>query len=437
MRPAASFALPADSLEAMGTEADLLPVRIAAFACTLLLGLALLGCAEQSRPTAGKPLGFAVQRLLTLADGSVVVGGIEISEGGERCAIAKHEAHDFVLRTLTTSGAPAGSRTLSGRRLEGCAETIDSLLPSSGRVLLSGWTLHPSDGGWEDNSSRGPLVARFDADGLDREFGDGGVVPTGQPSGKVALADGSIVTASGRRYDEDGEIDEDFDAPVADAVFAGGIAALPGGRFAVASLVRAHMRAFVLQVFSPEGREVARSQTTFAPDRRFGTADVLDVQARGWTVYVLGRYSPDPGGAGYAHFLYRFDLAGGRGTSLGRVLLNPPGRAVAVDGIALQPNGGVVAVGVVRDGPWRLFVTRYTADGELDETFGHAGRRFLSLGSATSGVLGDTRSAVAVRPDGTIVAAAATLARSTFVYALRPDGRLDRSFGRGGKVTLD
>ena len=427
----------AESLEASGSKADVLTMRARAFASTLLFALALAGCGEQSRPSASRPIGFEVQHLLALPDGGLVVAGIGIAESDERCGIVEHEAHDFVLQELAKNGSQAGSRILSGDRLGGCAQTIDALVgtPEHG-LLLSGWALHPSEG-WEDNSSRGPLLARFDADGLDREFGDDGVVGTGQPSAKVAIARDSIVTASGRRYAAEGDLDESFDAPVADAVFAGGVAALPGGRFAVASLVRAQMRAFALQVFSADGRQVARSETTFAPLHKYGTADLLDVQAHGWTVYVLGRYSPDPGGAGFAHFLYRFDLDGVRDRSFGRVLLNPPGIAVAVDQIALQQDGRVVAVGVVRDGPWRLFVARYTADGALDKTFGRSGRRLLSLGNATSRALGDARSAVAVRPDGTIIAAATTLARQTVVYALRPDGRADSTFGRAGKVTLD
>jgi hypothetical protein len=171
------------------------------------------------------------------------------------------------------------------------------VLPLVGCGQAAGRILHPAEGCCEDNSSQGPFVARFLAHGLDQDFGGDGVVGTGQPSAKVALqTDGTIVTATGQRYSRTGELDPAFRADIADSTFAGGVAALSHGRFAVASLVRAQMRAFVLQVFANDGREMLRNLTTFAPAREYGTAAVLDVLAAPRAIYVFGRYSPDPRG---------------------------------------------------------------------------------------------------------------------------------------------
>lgn len=412
-------------------------MRIRATACALLVPLASACGSGTEHGTGQRTIGFEVQRVAALSGGDVLVGGIRIaSRSGARCGDRRHEVEDFLLVRLRRDGSQAGTLELPGDRLDGCARSIADLVEEpDGRLLLSGWVFHPSEGCCEDNSSQAPIIARFGAHGLDRDFGDGGVVATGEPSGRIArLGDGSIATAAGSVYRSDGDTRAENRAPVWDAVFAGGVAALPGGGFAIASLVRANMSAFVLLVFGPDGREAARSTTRFASPRRpYGTADLLDVLIDHGKIYVLGRYSPAASGALYAHFLYRFDLRGRRDRAFGEsglLRLGAPGRTVAVDQVAIAPDGHVLAVGAVRDGPWRLFVSGYTAAGERDASFGRSGTRFLSLGPARSDVLGNTRTSLAVRRDGSIVAAATTLGRKTFVYLLRPNGATDPNFGR-------
>jgi Domain of unknown function (DUF5122) beta-propeller len=378
-------------------------MRAAVAVGALVAALALVGCgAESVAPQ--RVVGFKVQRALALDDGSVLLAGA---------------------RVVTAPNGACGDDlavVLPRARSDGCVRTVDSLDEErDGGVLVSAWIYHPSEGCCEDNSSQAPVVVRFVRDGLDEEFGRHGLLPTGEPSGKLALEpDESIVTAAGRRYSRSGDVDNNFSAPVQDAVFAGGIAALPNARFAVASLIRSEMRAFVLQVFDHNGRELRRTLTTFAPARRFGTADVLDVVTAPGALYVFGRYSPGPGGRAYAHFLYRYDLDGHPDPhfgSRGALLLGPPGRVVTVDQVAVQRDGDILAVGADRAGPWRLFIVRYLADGTIDRSFGDRGIRYLSLGSATSATLGDARTAIAVGSDGRIVVAGTTIARRTRVFS--------------------
>jgi Domain of unknown function (DUF5122) beta-propeller len=307
---------------------------------------------------------------------------------------------------------------------------VDSLVEEAGgSVLLSGWLFHPSDSSFDDNSSQAPVVARFAHGRLDKQFADDGLLATGEPSGKIALQpDGSIVSAAGRRYRTTGTIDDTF-APAVRG-FAGGIAALPAGRFAVVSLVPRGMRVFEVRVFDREGRLVRRAARSFAPVRPFGTADVLDAFAARGALYVLGRFSPGSRG-GYDHFLYRYNLEGDLDSQFGhagRLLLGPRSPVVSVDQVAIDGAGRIVVAGEDPSDEWRLFVARYQRNGARDGAFGHHGIRFLSLGPAANGNLGYARAAIAIARDGEIVAAGTTAGGRTRVFRLVGDGTLAGSF---------
>jgi uncharacterized delta-60 repeat protein len=83
-------------------------------------------------------------------------------------------------------------------------------------------------------------------------------------------------------------------------------------------------------------------------------------------------------------------------------------------------------------------LARYTANGNLDATFGHGG--FVTADFADAGG-DDTGRAVAVDADGRIVVAGDTGYRGgddfPALARFAPDGNLDRSFGDGGRVTTD
>jgi uncharacterized delta-60 repeat protein len=94
--------------------------------------------------------------------------------------------------------------------------------------------------------------------------------------------------------------------------------------------------------------------------------------------------------------------------------------------LVLQPDGKLVTAGLSVDGgTFDGALARYLPDGRLDPTFGTGGKVTTDLG-------GDERfSALVLQPDGKLVAAGTVLARYL------PDGRLDPSFGGGGTVTTD
>ena len=94
--------------------------------------------------------------------------------------------------------------------------------------------------------------------------------------------------------------------------------------------------------------------------------------------------------------------------------------------LVLQPDGKLVAAGKGGD---HFALVRYNPDGSLDTSFGSGGVVTTAIGP-----YGDAARAVALQPDGKLVAAgkAGTLIALT---RYNPDGSLDTGFGVGGKVT--
>ena len=101
----------------------------------------------------------------------------------------------------------------------------------------------------------------------------------------------------------------------------------------------------------------------------------------------------------------------------------------------IQPDGKIVVAGVAGVFPVIDFaLTRYNTDGSLDLTFGSGGKVTTDLGSI------DGASALAIQPNGKIIAAGFTFVGSNSTFALaryNGDGSLDSTFGSGGKVITE
>ena len=104
--------------------------------------------------------------------------------------------------------------------------------------------------------------------------------------------------------------------------------------------------------------------------------------------------------------------------------------------VAIQPDGKIVAAGFTNDGSNKDFaLARYDSDGSLDTTFSTDGKVTTDFAGNA-----DEARAVAIQPDGKIVAAGFANDGSDKNFALArydPDGSLDTTFGTGGKVTTD
>lgn len=104
--------------------------------------------------------------------------------------------------------------------------------------------------------------------------------------------------------------------------------------------------------------------------------------------------------------------------------------------VAIQDDGGIVVVGergtAAAD---RFFVQRYRPNGTLDPGFANGGTALTGFGRRFQ-----SASAVAITPKGAIVVAGSTsngITSRSAVARYLPDGRLDRGFGRDGRVTTE
>ena len=121
----------------------------------------------------------------------------------------------------------------------------------------------------------------------------------------------------------------------------------------------------------------------------------------------------------------------------GRVLTDFSGTADAAYALAIQPDGKLVAAGTTAGaGTANDFaVARYLPDGSLDATFGTGGKVVTALGSDV-----DTAYAIALQPDGKLVVAGDSnrgASQTGLDFALvryTASGALDAAFGTGGIV---
>src|SRR5262245_15944283 len=77
-------------------------------------------------------------------------------------------------------------------------------------------------------------------------------------------------------------------------------------------------------------------------------------------------------------------------------------------------------------------------NGDLDRAFGHGGQLMTDFHHST-----DIANAIAIQPDGKLVVVGTTYTHNDYseedfaVIRYNPDGTIDKTFGRNGKVTTD
>src|SRR6185369_13250141 len=118
----------------------------------------------------------------------------------------------------------------------------------------------------------------------------------------------------------------------------------------------------------------------------------------------------------------------------GQAARSPPiSQRPSVGGVAVQPDGKIVAAGAVQFSASSDFaLARYNTDGTLDGTFGAGGKVTTDF---TGGY--DFATSVVVQPDGKILAGGNAGMAPFAGFALaryNSDGSLDATFGTGGKV---
>jgi uncharacterized delta-60 repeat protein len=110
--------------------------------------------------------------------------------------------------------------------------------------------------------------------------------------------------------------------------------------------------------------------------------------------------------------------------------------------LALQPDGMLLAAGPARHPETRrpaFGVVRYTADGQLDTSFGDGGIAITQVTIDPGYSIEDQAEAMALAPDGTIlvVGSVGTFPTDFGLVRFLPNGELDESFGDGGRVITD
>lgn len=174
--------------------------------------------------------------------------------------------------------------------------------------------------------------------------------------------------------------------------------------------------------------------TTSIGDQAFAAAAALQADGK---IIVAGNVTRLSTGRDMA--LVRYNPDGSLDTSFGnggKVVTAISARDEHIFAVAVQSNGEIVVVGNVQayNGltPTDFLVVRFTADGGLDTSFGNNGVYTLNQGST------DVFNAVAVQPDGKIVAAGRTSDGGRgAVIRISATGQLDTTFGASGLLFLD
>ncbi len=275
-----------------------------------------------------------------------------------------------------------------------------------------------------------------------------------QPDSKLVVV-GSH-TASGHasfalsRYQLDGSLDSAFGAGgkvvlslpgIADAT-AKGVVLEPDGKIVVAGTA------------GPSGGEelaLARFNRNGTLDTTFGaagtvltdlggiaTASAVTLDATGG-ILVGGSFQPSSLLSAPVFAISRFTADGHLDTTFGSggtAQTDFGGYTAGINKLLLQPDGSIVAVGhsSVSSDNFGFAVARYHADGSPDTSFNGTGRVKTTFGAF------DDAFGVARQTDGSLVVAGSTYVNNKTVLALaryRTDGTLDPTFGTGGLVTTD
>ena len=333
---------------------------------------------------------FAAARSLAIRpDGKIVVAGYAYvrSRIDSGFAIARYTAAGKLDRTFGRNGKVV--TYFFGSRSEH-SSALAVAIQADGKVVAVGYGSSPVD------SRTRFALARYTLRGsLDPSFGRGGKVLTDfgarnsasanavaiQPDGKIVVAgDRSELNLALARYKADGTLDRSFGR-------GGRVVTKVGGNYASALVVQ------------PDGKLVAAG-------------------AAGHTVVALVRYSADG----------TLDPSFGDG---GAVVTT----AARGSGLAIQRDRKLVTVGTGsgRSGRGVFVLARFLEDGSFDSSFGRGGKLLTAFPFPRKAVA----NAVVVRADDKIVVAGTVGGHDFALARYTSGGRLDGSFGSGGKVLTD
>jgi uncharacterized delta-60 repeat protein len=405
-------------------------------------------------------------------DGKILVVGT----AGYDIFLARYNPDGSLDATFGTDGRTITRITDRDIRLE-VQESVSSLiLQPDGKVVVAGSTPDKS----MNFSEQRFFVARFTTDGhLDQTFGDqgkalpwfgrGGALLGILPDGKLLVVMGSIGKLSLVRLHSNGRLDADFGRDGANPLSFRSVPFLDTFWTKLFALYRPQFVGFRISQQSSEvlGLRYKRHfQYLSYFHFNVKTEDELTIRLSSFPYsesfspqaivtqpdgkIIAGGVIPYPGTPNEEYVLARYNANGmvdqrfGTGGKVAFVrqelsevnaqrgnFSNLPYTCQGLCQVVIQKDGKILAAG----SPWRsnFAFVRVSPDGQVDSSFGHAGKVITTLGSQ-----GDALGALALQGDGKIVAVGTCAnARHTNVAVLRynTDGSLDPSFSGDGKVT--
>ena len=335
---------------------------------------------DGGKVTTGFPNDVSICHALALQpDGKIIAAGEALGDGSgsfaRAFALARYNINGSLDTTFGNNGRVTTSFPIDGLSTDDRAFTV--ALQSDGKIVAGGLKSYNVDIDASDFE-----LARYNTDGsLDTTFGDGGSVLThffgaqNQVRGLIIQSDGKIVAIGSDSLSENQTFTSDFalaryntDGSL-DSTFGDGglvITDFPGIDFAFAGALQ------------PDGKIVAAG----------ASVDDKDVIR-----FALARYNTDG------------SLDAGFGDD-GKVLTLFKGLIDTVFAVALQQNGKIVAAGRASGSPptsTDFALARYNTDGSLDAGFGDGGKVLTDFFGSV-----DVANAVAIQPNGKIVAAGFT-----------------------------
>ena len=313
------------------------------------------------------------------------------------------KAYDFGVARYLPDGTPDPDFSFNGEVftsvVPGNDQATTVAIQDDGKIIVGGYGL----------CSEGNCFAmvRYLADGsLDDAFGNEGIVTTEfsggytteakaiavQDDGKILLAGGGIAGFAVVRYLEDGTVDAEF-----------GINGL-----ATCAFSQGNDRANGIHVLA-DGKILLS-----------GYASGLVGDSVAVTRLLSDGTVDDTFGIG------------------GRVRASIPDRNTIGQAVAVGPDDEIVVSGYYVAQPafsTAAMIARFTADGILDNSFNGTGLRDLSVTGSDASIL----NGVAVQPDGKVVACGALTTTTSDLYLVRlnTDGTDDATFNATGSTTTD
>lgn len=395
--------------------------------------------------------------VLQASDSRIVTGGYSNSGGLALFALARYNTDGSLDTSFNSTGKTTTNVGSATDRIYSVA-----LQPADGKIVAAGGS---------DSSAGVFALTRYNTDGsLDMTFSSGaGIVTTAlgdsddevravaiQPSDSKIIAAGTSFDSWNAqyafalaRYNTNGSLDTSFNST-------GKVTTVIGNKYydqayavAVQPSDNKIVAAGLSYIDTKNFFALARYNTDGTPDTTFNTTGIVTtaigtgndeahavaIQPADGRIVAAGVAN---NGTKNVFALVRYNSNGSLDTSFGTggIVTTAVGLSAAgAYSLAIQPNGKIIAAGdsYLGTGYDVFTLVRYNTDGSLDTTFGTGGIVTTAIGTGHA-----SASAVALQPEGKIVAGGAASAGVKSLFALaryNTNGSLDASFGSGGTLT--